>query len=196
VDSINPIQCAVFLTIAFVLAGLLQSCWLRSRWSRRYFGAPLDARRTLRGRRILGDNKTYRGFVGMIPATGLSFLTLRMLVEGLPESQRDGLWPLPWSGYLLLGCWVGFGFMFGELPNSFVKRRIGIAPGAAPVEAWGRVACFLVDRVDSIFGGLLALAVVVIVPAFTWIIILVVGPVFHWSFNLLLYYWGVKARPA
>jgi CDP-2,3-bis-(O-geranylgeranyl)-sn-glycerol synthase len=196
VDTINSIQCAVFLTIAFVMAGLVQSCWLRSRWSSRYFGAPLDARRTLGGRRILGDNKTYRGFVGMIPATGLSFLTLRMLVELLPETQRSGLWQLTWSGYLFLGCWVGFGFMLGELPNSFVKRRIGIAPGAAPMDGWSKVTCFLIDRLDSILGGLLALAIVVSVPAFTWIVILIVGPVFHWSFNLLLFYWGVKARPA
>ena len=35
-------------------------------------------------------------------------------------------------GYAALGAWAGLGFMLGELPNSFVKRQLDVAPGMAP----------------------------------------------------------------
>ena len=66
----DPLHCGLFLIVAFVLAGLLQSLWLRSRVSR-VLAIPLDGGRTFRGRPILGENKTLRGFVVMIPAAAL-----------------------------------------------------------------------------------------------------------------------------
>ncbi len=86
--------------------------------------------------------------------------------------------------------------MLGELPNSFVKRQFGIAAGEAPLHRSARPVCFIVDRFDSILGGLLVLSLVVTVPLLTWCLILLIGPVVHLAFNLLLFQLGVKARPA
>jgi hypothetical protein len=86
--------------------------------------------------------------------------------------------------------------MAGELPNSFFKRQLGIAPGAAPKSALGRPLCFVIDRLDSIAGATLALALVLPVPLATCVAILLVGPGVHWLFSVLLYRLGIKARPA
>ena len=193
--SPNPLLCSVFLISAFFAAGLLQTFWLRSRVSSR-FEIPLDGGRSVCGKPIFGENKTWRGFVMMIPAVGGLFMFLGFLRTLLPSDLVNGLWPLSILEYGLLGCWVGFGFMAAELPNSFVKRQLGIRPGAAPVHRWGRSICFVLDQVDSVTGGLLALAVVVPTPFLTWVYILAVGPALHWCFNLLLFLLGMKARPA
>jgi CDP-2,3-bis-(O-geranylgeranyl)-sn-glycerol synthase len=194
-NTVDPLMCTVFLFLAFVMAGFLQTFWLRSPWSVR-FQIPIDGGRTFRGSRVFGDNKTWSGFVAMVPGVGIVFLLMRLVLALLPAEVSTGLWPLSIVEYGLLGCWVGLGFMAGELPNSFVKRRLGIPPGQAPLRPLSQSVCFLVDRVDSIAGGLLALAVVVPTPLLTWCYILLVGPAMHWAFSVLLFQLGVKARPA
>jgi hypothetical protein len=191
--DLNPFACAAFLIAAFTLAGVCHTAWVAAPASRR-FAVPLDGGRTLAGRRLLGDNKTIRGFMVMVPATSLVFLLLASLIEMLPGGSK-GLWPLPPSGYALLGAWTAFGFMAGELPNSFLKRQLGIPPGAA---AQGRltVLFFILDRLDSILGVMLALMVAVPVPLGTWVLVVVVGPALHAFFSVALFLLGVKARPA
>jgi len=192
---LDPLACAAFLLAAFVLAGLVQTAWLRSPLSLA-FRVPIDGGRTVRGRRIFGDNKTWGGFVVMVPAVGAACLLLGLARAALPAGWSGGLWPLSSPGYGLLGCWLGLGFMAGELPNSFVKRQLGIAPGAAPKHPLGRGLCFLLDRLDSSAGAVLALALVLPAPAATCLAILLVGPGVHWLFSVLFYRLGMKARPA
>src|SRR4029453_18276231 len=99
-----------------------------------------------------GENKTLRGFVVMIPAAALAFAAVAAVVSlpgGVPPAT---LWQLTPAGYAALGAWAGFGFMAGELPNSFVKRQLGILPGQAPTYRLTRMICFTVDHIDSIVG--------------------------------------------
>jgi hypothetical protein len=187
--------CAVFLIAAFSLAGLAQSAWLRSRTSNR-FAVPLDGGATLRGRRIFGANKTWKGLVVMVPAVGIAFWSLAAGLALARPITLASLWPLSPAGFFLLGCWAGLGFMLGELPNSLVKRQLDIAPGTPPASAAGRFVCFIVDRTDSVLGALLALTLVVRVPWLTWVGILLAGPLVHWLFNVLLVLLGVKSKAA
>ena len=102
----------------------------------------------------------------------------------------------PFRGYAALGAWAGLGFMLGELPNSFVKRQLDVAPGQAPRGRVGALVSFIVDRTDSIIGMLIALSVAVPTPWMTWLYSLLIGPGIHLAFSVLLYRLGVKARPA
>jgi len=63
----------------------------------------------LDGRRILGDGKTARGFVG-----GLIVGTIVGLLQGVAR------------GFLL-----ALGALLGDLASSFIKRRLGIERGGA-----------------------------------------------------------------
>jgi len=191
----DPLACALFLITAFILAGLVHTAWLRSRVSRP-FAIPLDGGLTFRGRRLLGDNKTLRGFMGIVPAAGATFFLLAGVLTAGSSPLASALWPLSPGGYAVLGLGAGLGFMLGELPNSFVKRQLGIPPGAAPRHWLAKLPCFLVDRLDSIAGMLAVVSLLASTPWQAWIYVLVIGPGIHWVFSLLLFWAGVKARPA
>ena len=190
--TVSPSACAWFLLGAFVLAGMAQTAWFASPLSRR-FSQPIDGGATFRGHRVFGAHKTVRGFIVMIPAASLTFAALAAAV-GDPASS--GLWPLTIAGYAGLGACAGFGFMAGELPNSFFKRQLGVAPGDRPRHPVAAAAQFLLDRIDSGVGMLLAVSAVVVTPAVTWVIVLLVGPSIHWAFSVLMFHLGLKARPA
>ncbi len=87
---------------------------------------------------LFGSGKTYRAFVVMPLICGFSSLFFRSVVLNAP-------------GY----CWsFGIGFVLGltyllaELPNSFVKRRMGIGPGQS--HSRYRIAQYIVDKMDSL----------------------------------------------
>ena len=191
----DPLGCALFLTAAFVIAGLAHSAWLRMPASRRFL-VPLDGGARIRGRRVFGDNKTIRGFVVMVPAAAIAFAALHLVLTRAAPLIAADLWQLGTAGYAALGAWAGFGFMLGELPNSFVKRQLDVAPGMAPSGRVAATATFIVDRVDSILGMLVAISMVAPTPWMTWAYVLVIGPGIHLAFSVLLYRLGVKARPA
>ena len=175
----DPFAAALFLVASFVLAGIAQTLWLRSPLSEK-LAVPLDFGKSFRGNRIFGGHKTLRGFVVMVPAAALAFALVHPLVPGL--------WTLSTTGYFALGALAGLGFMVGELPNSFFKRRLGIAPGET------RSLSFIIDRIDSILGMLLVVSLAVPTPGLTWVLVLAVGPFLHLLFSSALYRLGVKAR--
>ncbi len=185
---------ALFLVAAMALAGVGQAIWLGTAISRR-FAWPLDGNATLRGRRLFGENKTARGLIVMVPATGASFA----LMGGLFAASNGGplaVWPVTMSEYFWLGLWAGIGFMLGELPNSFLKRQLAVPPGRAAAGRVSRWTFAFVDRIDSAVGMMIALALVVPVPAAAWLYILTIGPVVHGLFSLLVFQLGGKTRAA
>jgi hypothetical protein len=187
--SADPVAAAAFLLGAFVLAGAAQTAWFASSLSQR-FKVPIDGGLTFRGRRILGEHKTLRGFVVMVPAAAASFT---VLAAWLGTSR---LWPLSLGAYASLGAVAGFGFMAGELPNSFVKRQIGIAPGMGATGPIRSAAQFAIDRLDSGLGMLCAVRLLVPLSPMTWALVLLAGPPLHWMFSVLMFRLGLKARPA
>jgi CDP-2,3-bis-(O-geranylgeranyl)-sn-glycerol synthase len=192
--EIDPLACAAFIVAAFVLAGAVHTAWLRSPASRP-LALPLDGGVTLRGRRLLGENKTVRGLVAIVPATGAAFAILAWIL-GAARATPAGLWPLEPAQYGLLGLAAGLGFMAGELPNSFVKRQLDIPPGEAPRGWLPRLICLVVDRVDSVVGMLVTVSLLVPTTWQLWLYVLAVGPAIHFGFSALLFAVGVKARAA
>jgi CDP-2,3-bis-(O-geranylgeranyl)-sn-glycerol synthase len=190
--TLSAPACAWFLLGAFVLAGIAQTAWFKAPLSRR-FSQPIDRGATLRGRRVFGANKTLRGFVVMVPAAALSFVAL---AAATGDPAAAGLWPLTLAGYAGLGAVAGFGFMAGELPNSFVKRQLDIRPGERRTSRAAAVAQFVADRIDSGLGMLLAVSAIVTVPAMTWLLVIAIGPSIHWAFSVLMFRLGLKPRPA
>jgi CDP-2,3-bis-(O-geranylgeranyl)-sn-glycerol synthase len=109
---------------------------------------PLDAGAKLRGRRVLGDNKTVRGALVMFAgaaAAALGLTRARWFRERLPASVAD-------APPLLYAALIGTTVVVAELPTSFVKRQIGIAPGAQRRSALG-AALSLYDQGDFVLGG-------------------------------------------
>ena len=191
---IDPLATAIFIVVAFIVSGTVHVLWLRHPVSLP-LKVPLDGGHTFCGHRIFGDNKTVRGLVVIIPMTGLSFLSIALLRPYLPAWFSNGIWPLPPLTYTVAGILAGFGFMAGELPNSFIKRQCGIPPGGKPQGGFWRVLTSITDRIDSVLGVLLALSLVVPVPWKSWIYLLILGPGIHSIFSAWLYKMKVKSRP-
>jgi len=195
-SPIDPISGALFLMTAFLIAGIAQVAWFASSLAKsRALSAPLDGGLMLRGRRLFGENKTFRGFVVMVPAAAIAFPFVAFeMTQHAPAAA--GLWPLTPLGYAALGAWAGLGFMLGELPNSFLKRQLDIPPGAARANRLAWTVQLLADRLDSGIGMLTAVSVAVPTPWLTWIIVLTTGPALHWLFSVVMFQLGTKARPA
>jgi CDP-diglyceride synthetase len=116
---------------------------------------PLDLGAHWRGKPVLGPRKTWRGVIIM---TTLSALTAR--AQAMAARHSPGLRTIcpfdyrrvnPW----LLGGTLGLGYCIAEVPNSFVKRRLGIPPAQTSARwAWLQ---YLIDQSDSVAGCLTAL---------------------------------------
>jgi CDP-2,3-bis-(O-geranylgeranyl)-sn-glycerol synthase len=109
---------------------------------------PLDGGRRFRGRRILGDNKTLRGAVVMLAGVVLATLAscaLPAYVARLPAELRA-------APPALFGLLLGLGVVLGELPNSFIKRQLGVAPGRQRRGGLGLVLSLL-DQGDIVLGA-------------------------------------------
>ena len=187
--------CAFFIIAAFILSGAAHVLWLRSAASQR-LAFPIDCGLSLGGKRIFGDHKMVRGFIVIVPATAAAFFLLSVVLRNAAPALAAQLWMrTPWN-YAVVGLWAGFGFMAGELPNSFIKRRLEVPPGGLAEHSWIRSICLVADRVDSIFGALMAMNLFVSVPAMTWIYVIVAGAGIHWMFSAVLFACGVKQRMA
>ncbi len=184
---------ALFLLLAMSAAGGVHVAWLKSAVARG-LTQPIDAGLSLRGRRLFGPNKMLRGLLAMPLAGGAFFALLGARREGLPPWLADGMWRMPATQYALLGLACGLAFMLAELPNSFVKRQLGIAPGLPAASPLLRAIFFVVDRCDSVLGVLIAASLLVPLPATTWYWVLLLGPCVHAAFSLMLHRLGGKAR--
>ena len=195
-DSVpDPVACAVVILVAMSSAGIAHALWMRSRCSAR-FGMPIDGGIVWRGRRLLGDNKTVRGLVMLPLAAGAAFALLGQARETLPAGMAAGLWPWQSAELFALGAWAGLCFMAGELPNSFYKRRRGIAPGTVPVAGAQRMLCLALDRIDSTAAMLLGIALVAPLHWQSAALVFLFGPLIHFGFSAALFALGVKARMA
>lgn len=97
---------------------------------------------------LFGANKTLRGFV-VVPV----FTTLGMLILypiELLQQKTLGWSVLQEANLLLLGFIAGLAYVVAELPNSFIKRRLGIGPGETPGKM--RWLFILMDQLDSIIA--------------------------------------------
>lgn len=106
---------------------------------------PIDGGRSLRGRRILGGHKTWRGILAGL-VVGTLVYELQRLADGA------GLWPglvrFDYAGHPLLpGILLGLGTGVGDAVKSFFKRQVGISPGSS----W-----FPFDQLDFLVGAWLA----------------------------------------
>ncbi len=118
-----------------------------------------------------GENKTWRGFAFVSLA---NLLILWMMLLFFPADVN------PW-----LGALFGAVYMLAELPNSWLKRKMGIKPGATP----SRGAFFfkLIDKMDSSLGVALTACVCFPYSLSEFGLIFLVNVLIHSLFSLVLY---------
>jgi hypothetical protein len=193
----------LWLVLPVIAAAIVHMVVVRARWLE-HWAVPLDGGRAWRGARVFGDNKTWRGVLVMVSVSAASAAAQGLLAGEWAErsgvavvdymafaavEQHAGLQRV--LGYALLGALLGAGYVVGELPNSFAKRRCGILPGQ---QGRGKVARLLwaVSHVDSVAAGMALLCLVMSVPRVVLLAALLLLPAVHWLLGSILYWLGIK----
>jgi CDP-2,3-bis-(O-geranylgeranyl)-sn-glycerol synthase len=107
---------------------------------------PIDGGATFRGRRLFGDSKTWR-----VVAVTLAVSIAVVAVQRAWPVGSLALVDYATASPLALGAAIGGGALAGELPNSFVKRQLGIAPGGTTNGALAPLF-YVWDQVDLLIG--------------------------------------------
>ncbi len=132
-------------------------------------------------RGLFGANKTWRGLLLLPLLNGLLFVALNFLLAyfKLPDS-------------FAYGFWLGLAYILFELPNSFLKRRLGIPPGARSE----RFPLFfaVLDKTDSALGVLLLSKFLFRLSWMEILLLFLAGISIHAFFSYLLVVLGVKER--
>jgi len=122
------------------------------------------------GKRILGNNKTFRGFFfGWAVGAAVGLVEWHFL--GLP---------------LLIAIFTPLGGLLGDLSGAFLKRRLNIAPGGMlPV----------VDQIDFVVGALVVAFLLGLVHWEVALTALVITPPIHLFTNFCAYKLKLKKNP-
>jgi hypothetical protein len=172
-------------------AGLLHIAIIRAHCFLALARLPLDLRLGVRGRRLFGEHKTSRGALVMIAATPLFVLAQAHFFGSLYRHLAVSPYQLRHPGWW--GLLIGAGYILGELPNSFIKRQLDIAPGATQQ---GRAASlfWIVDQLDSVVGVFCLLAIVWRPDWMFVTIVFALALVLHPAVAALMVAMGLKAR--
>lgn len=136
-----------------------------------------------------GQNKTWRGFLVMPLATWPGVLLAQYL-----ESISDLNAPLLLGqSSLLLAVVLGAGYCLAELPNSFIKRRLGVKEGQTSERyKWFFV---ILDQADSAVGCMVAYRLIIPIAFTTMVFTIVFGTAIHLILNITLYLVGIRKNP-
>lgn len=168
----NILAALFFAFWFFGPAGLANVCAFASGKIRflKPFNYPADFGLRFRGKRVLGNHKTIRGFVIGILAAIFGVYLQVFFYNIFPWQQQ--LLPInynainPW----LLGFLLGFGALAGDSIKSFFKRQVGIQPGRSWVPF---------DQIDYIVGGIVFTWFYVSLVWYQYIILFVVWVLIH-----------------
>ena len=173
----SPILEACLLILPAVIGGGIHMAVVRlnllSRWT-----VPVN-------RALFGANKTWRGFVVMPLAC-----TLGVMATALLERAWNRPSVFDHENLALVGILLGLAYCLGELPNSYLKRRLGIPPGQTlPGYRFLTLIC---DHLDSLLGCLVVYVLLLGTGPAAALWILVLGPLVHIAVNLGLYAAGLR----
>ena len=155
---------------------------------------PVDREKRLRGRRLFGANKTWRGILAVGAGSAL-FLSLQSeLLHGMPRLRALELFDYASVNGTLLGFALGAGAMLAELPNSLLKRQLDVAPGQTLSGSRG-VLFYILDQIDMLLGAWLVLALVMPVTLRGIALSVCFLFVVHQLFSLIGYTLGMRATP-
>ena len=139
--------------------------------------------------KAFGKNKTYRGFIIIGFLTSLGVFIVSKGETYLPEQFKIGF---P-ENVLSIGLLVGLAAMFFELPNSFLKRKLGINPGGPPTKY--KAFFYLFNQADSVIGCTLIYALFFDID---WNILLsffIYTSIMHLIINMLFSFLKLRKNP-
>lgn len=170
---------ALWLTLPIVIGGVAHMFFVANDW--------LPSLKVPINEALFGKNKTWRGVVVMPLVTVPGALLLGALSGVQPDSLSSSLSEVP---LVLLGLCLGLGYVILELPNSYLKRKLGIPPGATPEQ--GTYWFIALDQLDSAIGFTIVYALFFDFPAVTYLLLLIEFPFVALVVKRVLYWVRLK----
>jgi len=112
-----------------------------------FLNYPLDHNMQWQQKPIFGKNKTYRGLFVMIVFSIFFTYIYKVLIDNFLVFSTYNLLDFQRYSFLFYGFIYGAGYIIAELPNSFIKRRIGTKEGKST-----SIIMVLFDQLDSVIG--------------------------------------------
>jgi hypothetical protein len=131
--------------------------------------------------RLFGENKTLRGFI---------FLPLAMGLVCISESFIIGPFSINHLKDLYVGMGLGFVYMLSELPNSFIKRQLGIPTGASSENY--KILQLFADKTDSLIGASVFYFFMMQIQAWETVLLFTISLILHFSISYLLVLMNLK----
>jgi len=184
--------------LAGIVAGVLNMAWCTVPVAKR-LARPIDGgRRWHDGRALFGANKTWKGLIGMTVLGAAAMTAWAAVCAHVPFLEANMLFfryhRNTLAGAALIGAALGLAYALFELPNSFLKRRLGVTPGR-PATGAARVWLTILDQVDSIVGLVLVVALLCpITPGF-FLGYVLVGGLTHAVLNVSLFAVHLRRNP-
>ena len=176
---VDHLMSALFAIIPLIVGGILHMIAVTKDWLPQ-LKIPLSPG-------LFGANKTLRGFILMplftVPG---AYLTAWLASLGGWQLTFGILQQPAW----LVGLVLGLGYMVAELPNSFLKRRMGAAPGESPDRH--RVLFIMLDQLDSAIGCALVYVIWLSMPLTTLLVMFAMAPLLALSIKRVLFFAKLK----
>lgn len=173
-----------------ILAGVMNMVWCKLPILKK-LAVPMDANKTLKdGKRILGDNKTWKGFAGYIILNIILSILWGVTCKNTKLNNYNFFYVSHQNTFyynLLIGFLIGLFYALFELPNSFLKRRLNIEPGKTK-SGFKKYFFIFLDQADSIFGVCLVVALFYKLGIGFYFLYVLIGAFTHIVFNVLLYF--------
>jgi len=129
---------------------------------------------------IFGKNKTFRGLIfGILFAIVIAYF--QFLLYKL--NFFGNLSFIDYSNWFIIGFLFGFGALFGDLIESFIKRRLNIKPGERFVP-W--------DQLDFVIGALVLVGILVNITWMRIFFIAIISIIGHILVNHAAYYLRIR----
>jgi len=166
-----------YLLLPLLFGGIFLGICIKYNWFS-FLVFPIDKGWMVRGRPLFGRNKTYRGLVTVAFGSAITLGLQSMLFHDVPCIRDIELFDYSGINAWLLGALAGLVSMLGELPNSFVKRRMGVKPGEGVKGVLAPIFYFL-DQVDFLIGAWPVFAIAVDVTLVRVLISIAIVMVVH-----------------
>lgn len=169
---------SIYLAIPAFIANMLPVVFARLNIMP-FLAKPIDGGKLFFGERILGDHKTWRGFIIGILGAGFVAVGQLMLAKiNLITYPLDNIISVTAFGLL-----AGLGALGGDALKSFFKRRVGIKSGRPFIPF---------DQIDYLLGFLILTSLI-----YSWsleqiIFLLVFGLIANPLVNIFSYVLGIK----
>ena len=151
---------------------------------------PLDNGKTLRdGKRLFGDNKTYKGLVGYVVLNMMTYILWGLICHAGKFDHLNFFYVNYQNNVFynaFIGVLLGLAYALFELPNSFLKRRFDIVPGKT-ASGFKKVFFVFLDQSDSIFGCVLVLCLFYRMSVLFYLCYVLLGAATHIIVNVILY---------